>query len=95
MALPDKPNIDVLAVSPEAIDHHPTVAILIDFKARRRTRCGEELVQRKGRFLPAAIFFPGSITANLPAFGRVDAVEANSLAGDFNCVAVDHRSPSG
>ncbi len=52
----------------------------------------EEVSQRKCGFLPAAVFFAGAIDAQLAALGRVDPVEANSLAVDFNRVAVDDGS---
>ncbi|WP_164754054.1 hypothetical protein [Mesorhizobium sp. M7A.F.Ca.US.008.03.1.1] len=40
--------------------------------------------------LPAAIFLAGPIEAQLSAFGRVDAIEPDTRAVDFDCVAVDN-----
>lgn len=49
----------------------------------------EEVSQRKCGFLAAAVFYAGAIDAQLTALGRVDPIEADSLAVNFNRVAVD------
>ena len=52
----------------------------------------DSIGQRKACLLSAAPSFAGKSRAGLAAFGGVDAEESNTLAVDFNGVAVDDRS---
>ncbi|UCI18353.1 hypothetical protein FJ970_25210 [Mesorhizobium sp. B2-1-8] len=51
-----------------------------------------EKIRQRGRYrLPARIFLADGVNAELRAFGRVNAVQPNSLPGNFDGVAVDDK----
>ncbi len=89
MALPDHPFGDVVPAG-SANGNGTSVAISVNLDARCRPMRVEEVRQRKCGLLPTAVFLASSIEAKLPAFRCVDSVEADTLAVDFDCVAVDY-----
>ncbi|WP_245331002.1 hypothetical protein [Mesorhizobium sophorae] len=50
------------------------------------------MVHRFGRLCTASICFAISVCTGLRRLGRVDAIEADALAMDFDCVTVDDGS---
>lgn len=51
----------------------------------------EEVSQRQCCLLTAAILLAAGIDAKLPALRCINPIEADALAVDFDCVAINHR----
>ena len=65
----------------------------VDVLLRTANRFLAELVgQRERGLLPAAIWLTPQIT-ELRALRRIDAVQTEPLAADFDSVAIDYRGP--
>lgn len=80
----------VVAAS-SALSDDTTISIAIDFMAGCRPRGFEYVVEREGGCLAAAVLCAAGIEAELAALWRVNAVEADPLAVNFDCIAVDDR----
>ena len=75
------------------LGNDPPIAVTVKFLAAYRATAGKRL-QGAGGVLPAppALSIPA---AKLASLGRVDSMKADTVAGNFQSVAVDDPSPPG
>jgi len=92
-AVCDHPAVQVL-VSLETDGDDATVTVPIAGLASNGC-ASDPIGQRKACLLPATPAFARWARAKLAAFGRINAVQANSLAVNLNGIAVDYGGDAG
>jgi hypothetical protein len=72
--------------------HHAPIGVDVHGLAPGWPGSSQQLVERIGSHLAAAVVLAGRILARLPALGRIHAPQPDALVLDLDGVAVDDRS---
>lgn len=90
MAVFDKPFLNRSAVCTSAIADIAVILIPIDKATSDGPRSRQKIIQCLRGLTPTRIRPPTCILAGLLPFRGIYAVEANTLAGNLDCVAIDY-----